>query len=243
MEDDCHRRTQRMNKYFPIVYGASQYGQKFLLPQFVQSMAVPAPLFADAYERERTVCIDSRKPQTCWNIHRFVHNIEWTFPDPDDREFSDQLGGADSWVSPEYFVDMKKSGITGHAILLCSMFIGLKVDAWVCVGRANISDVPDGEDTVAGRGGRGRATPAVDVDAAGGGVEDGGGTASGRGQSKEAVDYSIPFHSDGKQKWHVWVMTRESKSHHCLYEFSEGAPEREKGSVKFWDSTCATAHL
>ena len=45
--------------------------------------------------------------------------------------YTDQLGGAESWVSPEYFVDMKKSGATGHAILLCSLFIGLKVDAWI----------------------------------------------------------------------------------------------------------------
>ena len=70
--------------------------------------AKAAALFADNYERERTVCTDSRKPQTCWNIHRFVHHIEWDFEDKDSENFSDGSGDKDCWVSPEYFIDMKK---------------------------------------------------------------------------------------------------------------------------------------
>ena len=135
-------RITDMNSQFPILEAVDQYGQKFLLPQFLQAIPVPAQLFAkdNGYEQSRSVCIDSQKPQTCWNIARFVQIIEWVFENDNDRDFTDQIGGADSWVSPEYVFDMKKTGVTGHVLVMCSMFLGLKVDAWVCVGRARIED-------------------------------------------------------------------------------------------------------
>ena len=139
---DIQERVEEMNRIFPILEAVDQYGQKFLLPQYLQSIPVPSQLFAsdNGYEQARSVCIDSQKPQTCWNIARFVQIIEWTFENDDERDFTDQLGGKDCWASPEYVFDMKKTGVTGHVLVLASMFLGLKVDAWVCIGRAKIED-------------------------------------------------------------------------------------------------------
>jgi hypothetical protein len=142
LTEPIQERIKKMNKDFPIVEAVDQYGQKFLMPQFLQAIPVPAQLFAqdNSYEQSRSVCIDSQKPQTSWNIARFVHIIEWVFENDNEREFTDQLGGKNAWASPEYVFDMKKSGVTGHVLVLCSMFLGLKVDAWVCIGRACISN-------------------------------------------------------------------------------------------------------
>merc|ERR1712127_647859 len=104
LTEPIQERIKKMNKDFPIVEAVDQYGQKFLMPQFLQAIPVPAQLFAqdNAYEQSRSVCIDSQKPQTSWNIARFVHIIEWVFENDNEREFTDQLGGKDAWASPEY---------------------------------------------------------------------------------------------------------------------------------------------
>ena len=221
MIDEHHRlRTEQMNEYFSLVHGCDQYGQTFLLPQFLQALPVPAALFADDYERERTVCIDSRKPQTCWNIHRFVHHIEWSFPEKDSDGFGESSVDKDCWVSPEYFIDMKKAGLTGHAVLLCSLFIGLNIDAWICIGRVSttVNDNFLPQRSIAGSRGSAAA-------------------------SSPGIKESSKRHSAEGKRWYVWVMTRESNSHNCLYRFPEGAPEREKGSVKFWESSSPSGHL
>jgi hypothetical protein len=142
LPDGTINRITNMNKLYPIVEAYDQYQQKFLLPQFLQAIPVPAQLFAqdNGYEQERSVCIDSQKPQTSWNIARYVNIIEWVFENDNERDFTDQLGGKYAWSSPEYVFDMKKSGVTGHVLVLASMFLGLKVDAWVCVGKSNIAD-------------------------------------------------------------------------------------------------------
>ena len=145
LPDKIEERILEMNQLFPILEAVDQYGQKFLLPQYLQAIPVPAQLFAKdhGYEQSRSVCIDSQKPQTSWNIARFVQIIEWVFENDNEREFTDQLGGKDCWASPEYVFDMKKTGVTGHVLILASMFLGLKVDAWVCIGKAKIHDVED----------------------------------------------------------------------------------------------------
>ena len=146
VSEPIQQRIKDMNQLYPIVEAVDQYGQKFLMPQFLQAIPVPSQLFAqdNAYEQSRSVCIDSQKPQTSWNIARFVHIIEWVFENDNEREFTDQLGGKDAWASPEYVFDMKKSGVTGHVLVLASMFLGLKVDAWVCIGKASIKDDDQG---------------------------------------------------------------------------------------------------
>jgi hypothetical protein len=38
------------------------------------------------------------------------------------------------WMSPNFFFDMKKGDADAHSVLLCNLFLGLGVDAYICVG-------------------------------------------------------------------------------------------------------------
>ena len=43
------------------------------------------------------------------------------------------------WCAPDYFLEQKKGDIKCHALLHCSLLLGIKVDAYVCVGQAMIT--------------------------------------------------------------------------------------------------------
>ena len=242
-------RLRAFNREFPLVCGPDQYGQMFLLPQFLQAIPVPAQLFSDSYERSRTVCLDSQKPQSSWNIARFIHCVEWTFKDDNEREYTDQMGGEDAWVSPEYFTDMKKSGVSGHAVMLCSLLIGLKVDAWVCVGRAK----EGGQEEDNGFGVRKKKKKTKkkrQMVMAGNGESKSGGDGGKAGPNdsvnRGAVATSAEGSSSSKTRHHVWVMTRESNSLECTYKFKDNMPDQARrrcGSIKFWETTCRQVHI
>ena len=44
---------------------------------------------------------------------------------------NDDPNAIKAWLSPDYFLEMKKGDIKSHALLMVSLLLGIKVDAYV----------------------------------------------------------------------------------------------------------------
>jgi len=49
----------------------------------------------------------------------------------------------DAWATPRFFLDIKKGDEEDHAILLCNLFLGLSMDAYVCIGHGKVVAVDE----------------------------------------------------------------------------------------------------
>jgi hypothetical protein len=47
--------------------------------------------------------------------------------------------GQPAWLSPHLMLEMREGDVKAHALMLCNIFLGLNVDAYVCVGTAEKS--------------------------------------------------------------------------------------------------------
>eukprot|EP00947_MAST-08B_sp_MAST-8B-sp1_P004667 g4667.t1 len=119
------------------IWADNQYDMRYLIPTFLQEMVPPAGMIAGPEETERLICIDSMKPNTCLHIAQFMKLFEFEFDDDDPNALK-------QWCAPDYFLEQKKGDIKCHALLHCSLLLGIKVDAYVCVGQAMITN--DGDD-------------------------------------------------------------------------------------------------
>eukprot|EP00300_Choanocystis_sp_HF-7_P006880 c14959_g1_i3.p1 GENE.c14959_g1_i3~~c14959_g1_i3.p1 ORF type:complete len:871 (-),score=162.13 c14959_g1_i3:617-3202(-) len=63
-------------------------------------------------------------------LARMVRNITFAT----DEEALNVEGG-EYWTTPNFFMDMKKGDADSHAIMLCNLFLGMQLDAYVCVGK------------------------------------------------------------------------------------------------------------
>ena len=70
------------------------------------------------------MCVDSMKPMTCVNVAQFIKLFEFEFENDDPNAIK-------AWLSPDYFLEMKKGDIKSHALLMVSLLLGIKVDAYV----------------------------------------------------------------------------------------------------------------
>lgn len=60
-----------------------------------------------------------------------IRCITWS----DDEETFKSDKQKDVWQSPPFFMEMRKGDMEDHALLMCNLFLGLGLDAYVCVGR------------------------------------------------------------------------------------------------------------
>lgn len=60
-----------------------------------------------------------------------VRCITWS----DDEETFKNERRKEVWQSPPFFMEMRKGDMEDHALLMCNLFLGLGLDAYVCVGR------------------------------------------------------------------------------------------------------------
>lgn len=63
-----------------------------------------------------------------------------------DKDVLDDDG--DSWASPKFFLDIKKGDEEDHAILLTNLFLGLSMDAYMCLGHGKVQMTEEFSDDV-----------------------------------------------------------------------------------------------
>ena len=136
------RRFTKFDKKHELVRGLNQYGQCAILPKFLTPIVPPYEM-VDPKERERMICLDAKKPITCQKIAYYIKNIEFEFIDEEIEHIGTAQPG--SWCSPNFFLKARKGDVQAHVLLQAGLLLGLKVDAWVCLGIAKISDVLSGK--------------------------------------------------------------------------------------------------
>ena len=125
-----------------VIRGHNQYMQQCFLPKLLIPI-VPPYQMVDEDERKYLICMDSQKPITSMKIGKFISYIEYEFIDDEVEHVS--TADPESWFSPDYFLKARKGDVKAHALLMVSLLLGIKVDAWVCVGEALVEDVLDGK--------------------------------------------------------------------------------------------------
>jgi len=65
------------------------------------------------------------------HIARMVRCVTWA----DDSVIFKKDSRKDVWQSPPFFMMMRQGDTEDHALLMCNLFLGLNLDAYVCVGR------------------------------------------------------------------------------------------------------------
>ena len=63
-------------------------------------------------------------------IARMVRMMSWM----EDKE-TFRGSRSDVWQAPNFFMELRKGDFEDHAIYLCNLLLGIKLDAYVCVGR------------------------------------------------------------------------------------------------------------
>jgi hypothetical protein len=61
--------------------------------------------------------------------------------------WGDDVGGSDAWIEPPQFIEMRAADIKSHVLLLASLMLGIKVDAYICIGTVDDIDVNTGLST------------------------------------------------------------------------------------------------
>ena len=125
-----------------IIRGNDQYMQECFLPKMLIPI-VPPYQMVDPDERKYLICLDSRKPITSMKVAKFVSMIEFEFADDEVDHFGS--AGPDSWFTPDYFLKARKGDVQAHALLMVCLLLGIKIDAWVCIGEAFVMDALDGK--------------------------------------------------------------------------------------------------
>ena len=78
--------------------------------------------------------LDLQNPR---EVFRMVSCIQY---ETDKEVLSDDT---DAWATPRFFLDIKKGDEEDHAILLCNLFLGLSIDAYVCIGHGKVVAVDE----------------------------------------------------------------------------------------------------
>jgi len=180
-----------------------QFGRRHWLPQFLQPITPPRHMiFPD--EAKYMVLRSSQKPNSCFLAAQMVRAIEFCALD----EAKTALMDSASWLTPDFFLAMRKGDVKAHCLLLCSVLLGLMTDAYVCLGFA-------------------RPEPAHELVLQ---IREKARKESWSTAKKRAAFAALR----GEPRPYVWVMTRESSSEMYGPRY---AVERYGGAVKFWDVT------
>lgn len=97
-------------------------------------------------ELEGIICVDSQKPNTAYYLATMVRAM--SFCDHGNQLiWGDDVGGRDAWIEPPQFLETRTADIKSHVILLASFLLGIKVDAYVCIGTVDVIDAKTGKVT------------------------------------------------------------------------------------------------
>ncbi len=168
----------------------NQFGQKHFLPTFVTAMTPPKD-YIDVSENPSMAIWSSQKPNSCYKVAQFIRTMEFT--NHDNAEDAAVNLSNYTWQSSDFFLSMKKSNLQSHALLLLNMFLGLKTDAYLCVGYVR---TPPTRATIIAARAKYEKLP------------------------QHVIDEKLAA-LEGPPKWHVWLMTRESTSNCCGGEFKD----------------------
>mmetsp|Transcript_45249 Transcript_45249/g.125472 ORF Transcript_45249/g.125472 Transcript_45249/m.125472 type:complete len:800 (+) Transcript_45249:3-2402(+) len=83
------------------------------------------------YPEYLTAIMPPKDMNTPLKVARMVRMITWS----DDEETFKNERRKDIWQTPPFFMEMRKGDMEDHALLLCNLFLGLNMDAYVCIGR------------------------------------------------------------------------------------------------------------
>ena len=182
----------------------NQYGEHCWLPTFLQPLTPPKPMIHPE-ELPYLILVSSQKPRSCFHSAQLVRSMEF-------EDFTDNLDStlidSSTWVSPDFFLNMRKGDGKAHVLLCANLFLGLMTDAYVCLGW----------------GYQGLSEDAIHE------IDD-------RVRNKQLTKEEgrrLKRQNRGEKQAAVWIMTRESMStsaHHRLDKLAHG------GAVKFWDIT------
>lgn len=98
------------HRRFPCQY-QDMKGSKMPMPYLISSLALPASLGAPG------------------QVLHWVRCLEFTLSSKQKNK-----GHIDKWQSPDTTLAMRKGSVQDHAVLLCCALLGLRKDAWVCLG-------------------------------------------------------------------------------------------------------------
>jgi hypothetical protein len=59
--------------------------------------------------------------------------------------WGEDVGGREAWLEPPQFMEMRAADTKSHNLLLASLLLGIKVDAYVCIGTVADIDLKTGE--------------------------------------------------------------------------------------------------
>lgn len=98
------------NRRFPCQF-QDMRGAKLPLPYLISALALPASLGSPGQVLHWVRCLE-------FNISSKQKN----------------KGSIDKWQAPDTTLAMRKGSVQDHAVLLCCALLGLRKDAWVCLG-------------------------------------------------------------------------------------------------------------
>ena len=85
-------------------------------------------------ELDCIVCFDSQKPNTAIKLFNLINWTEYRDSSEDALTFGDDYGGRKSWCEPNLYFEMRRGDIKSHVLGLACLFLGIKLDAYVCIG-------------------------------------------------------------------------------------------------------------
>jgi len=94
-------------------------------------------------ELQCIVCVDSQKPNTSYKLASMVRSMEFC-NHGEQLIWGDGVGGRDAWIEPPQFLEMRAADVKSHVLLLASLMLGIKVDAYVCIGTVDDIDAKTG---------------------------------------------------------------------------------------------------
>ena len=89
-------------------------------------------------------CVDSQKPNTSYKLACMVRAMEFCKHE-EQLIWGDDVGGRDAWLEPPQFMEMRAADTKSHVLLLASLLLGIKIDAYVCIGTVADIDPQTGE--------------------------------------------------------------------------------------------------
>lgn len=121
-----------------VLRGMNEFGERHFLCTFLQPVTPPRSFIAPEEVQFMSIR-SSQKPKSCYKAARFVRAME--FWDYVDSFFDGSVNiNPDVWLSPPFFLGMKKGDVKAHVLQLANFFLGLMTDCYVCLGYATNVD-------------------------------------------------------------------------------------------------------
>jgi hypothetical protein len=95
-------------------------------------------------ELDCTVSVDSQKPNTCVRLFQLIKWTEFFDPIADENIHGSDYGGRKAWCEPNLYFEMRRADIKSHVLGLACLFLGIKVDAYVCIGTVLVENPTSG---------------------------------------------------------------------------------------------------